>query len=71
MDTLPNFFSVCVKFIFASAAHHTIVMLPGGESSELKDVLQSGVNWLQRGVVRCRGISRKAGGLILGIYKEA
>lgn len=30
-------FSVCVKFIFASAAPHTIVMMPGGENAELSE----------------------------------
>lgn len=35
MDGLPSCFSVYVKFICASAAHHTIVLMPGGESLEL------------------------------------
>jgi len=36
---------MCVKFIFASAAHHTVARVPA-ELSRWRDVPQSQVNWL-------------------------
>lgn len=64
-----TFFSERKKFPFASAAHHTVVMMRGGETLELS-VFEE---WGSTGVITRHfneDFSGIGGDLVLGIYKK-
>ena len=59
-NALPNIDVCKIYFCFSCTSHHA--MMPTGENSELsgwRDILQSGVSWLQRVVMWWQGIPRK------------